>query len=114
MKSGPVCLAGATGFGDPRSFTSATFCKISPIDDTFVPPCPWREGSLGCRRRRCPKAASAGSSAPWMVPGMKHLEAFARNVRVDLGGGDVTVSEQHLDHAQIRAVIEEMGRECVP
>ena len=42
------------------------------------------------------------------------LEPFARHVRVDLRGRYVGVPEQQLHYAQIRAVIEQVGREGVP
>ena len=48
-----------------------------------------------------------------MVSGVNDLEPFARNVGINLGGGNVAVPEQHLDDAQIRAVIEKMSRKCM-
>ena len=46
-----------------------------------------------------------------MVSGVKHLEPLAGNVSVYLRGRDVAVPEQHLDNAQVRAVIEQVGGE---
>ena len=44
---------------------------------------------------------------------MQRLQALARHVRVDLRGGDVGVAQQHLHHAQVGAVVEQMGGEGV-
>ena len=41
-------------------------------------------------------------------------QAAAGDVRVNLRGADVRVAEQFLDHAQIRAVLQQMRRETVP
>ena len=40
--------------------------------------------------------------------GVQVLEAFAGDVRVDLGRRQIAMTQQHLNHAQIRAVIQEM------
>ncbi len=48
-----------------------------------------------------------------MVDGVELLQSFLGNVSVDLRRGDIAVTEQQLHDAQIRAVIEEMGRESV-
>src|SRR5580704_13715360 len=37
------------------------------------------------------------------------FQAFARDVRVDLRGGQIAVAEEHLHHAQIRAVVQQVG-----
>ena len=42
------------------------------------------------------------------------FEPLAGNVRVDLRGRYVGVSQEQLHHAQIRAVIEQVRREGVP
>ena len=86
----------------------------------FTPTSPDTVASSGFRGPDPVEAADAqgtesvASSTPWMMPGVNDLEALARNVRVYLGGGDIAMPEQHLDHAQVRAVVEEMGRERMP
>ena len=57
------------------------------------------------------KPVRALPSAPRMVLRMQLLEALARDVRVDLGRRDIGVPEQHLHHAQVGAVIEQVGGE---
>jgi hypothetical protein len=47
------------------------------------------------------------------MPCVHILEALARHVRVDLGRRYAAVTEQPLDHEQIRPVIEQVGRESV-
>src|SRR5690606_27096792 len=42
------------------------------------------------------------------------LQALARDMRVYLCGRHVAVTEQHLYYAKIRAMIQQMSRECVP
>ena len=44
-----------------------------------------------------------------MVLGNQVFQALIGNMGVDLGGVDVGMTEQHLHHAQIRAVIDQMG-----
>src|ERR1044071_3666693 len=43
-----------------------------------------------------------------MVSGVQRLQALARDVRVDLRGGDVGMPEKELHDAQISAVIDEV------
>ena len=45
-----------------------------------------------------------------MMLRVQFLQAFARHMRVDLRGREVAVPEQHLHHAQVRAVIQQMRR----
>ena len=45
---------------------------------------------------------------------MSVFEAFAVGMGVNLGGGDVGVAEHFLDHAEVAAVLEEVGGETVP
>ena len=42
---------------------------------------------------------------------MQFLHAFTRDVGVDLRGRQITVTEQHLHHAQIRAMIQQVRGE---
>ena len=42
---------------------------------------------------------------------MQALQSLASDMRVNLRRGQVRMPEQHLDHAQIGAVIEQMRRE---
>ena len=44
---------------------------------------------------------------------VQRLEAIARDVRIDLRGGDVGVTEQQLHHAQVGAVIDQVCGERV-
>ena len=50
--------------------------------------------------------------------GMVQLIDLAQSLISDMGiylsGGDITVAEQHLHYAQIRAMIEQVRRERVP
>ena len=48
-----------------------------------------------------------------MVLGMQALELLFRHQRIDLGGGERAVAQEHLLGAQVRAVIEQMGGEAV-
>ena len=43
-----------------------------------------------------------------MVFRMQRFQAFAGDVGVDLGGGDVGVAEQKLHHAQVSAVVDQV------
>ena len=44
-----------------------------------------------------------------------HLpQPISRHMRVNLGGADAGVAEQFLNHAQVRAVFEQVRREAVP
>src|SRR6185312_232649 len=52
-------------------------------------------------------------SAAWMMLRMQLFHALARHVRVDLRGGEIAVSEQHLHHAQVGAMVEQVRRESV-
>ena len=45
---------------------------------------------------------------------MHLFEPLAGDMCVYLRGGQITVPKQHLHHAQIRTVIEQMRRERVP
>ena len=53
-------------------------------------------------------------SGAWMVLSVQILEPFPGHVGVNLGGGQVAVAEQHLNHAQIRAVVDQVSGEGVP
>lgn len=43
-----------------------------------------------------------------MMLGMNLPQSFLRDMRVDLGGSDVRMTQQQLHHAQVCAVVEEM------
>src|SRR6185295_4553155 len=58
-------------------------------------------------------SAAAAGSRPWVGPGVRRLEAAPRDVRVDLGGGEVAVAEQLLDRSQVGAPVEEVAREAM-
>ena len=49
-----------------------------------------------------------------MVDGVQLLQSLARHVRVDGRRRDVGVTEEQLDDAQIRAVIEQVSGERMP
>src|SRR6185295_11229259 len=63
------------------------------------------------RSRILPIKTAAGSvgSAAGMVPGVQLFHALARHVRIDLRRRDVAVAEQQLYHAEVGAVVQEMG-----
>ena len=42
------------------------------------------------------------------------FELFYGVVRIDLGGGETAVAQNGLDGVQVRAVVQQMGRERVP
>jgi hypothetical protein len=48
-----------------------------------------------------------------MMFGVQRLQSFLGDVGVNLCGGDVGMPEQHLHHAQIGAVVEQVGGEGV-
>ena len=54
------------------------------------------------------------ASPPWMMLGVKLLQSLQRHMGVDLRGGDVRMAEQQLHHAQISAVVDEVGGKGVP
>ena len=55
----------------------------------------------------------AGVSGACVGRGMELLQSFACHVSIDLRGRDVGVAEQHLHHAQVGAVVEQVGGEGV-
>lgn len=48
-----------------------------------------------------------------MVRGKDFRQPRFGDVRINLRGGEIAVAEQHLHHAQVGAVIDEMGRKGV-
>ena len=46
-----------------------------------------------------------------MVLCVQCLQAFTRDMGIDLGGIQISVPEQHLHHAQIGAVVKQVGSE---
>src|SRR5580704_10305288 len=69
-------------------------------------------GTTGGQELPC--GAKPAASAARMVLGVQFLETLARDVRVDLRGRQVAVPEQHLHHAQVRAMVEQVRGEGVP
>ena len=53
----------------------------------------------------CPCAALLPSRMMFLV---NEFQALARYMGVNLRGGDVTVSEQHLHHTQVGTVVEQV------
>jgi hypothetical protein len=49
-----------------------------------------------------------------MVLLVQRLQSLARDVRINLGGRDVGVSQQELDDTQIRPAVQEVRRKGVP
>jgi len=43
-----------------------------------------------------------------VVHGVQVFQAFPGDMRINLGGRQIAVPQQHLHHAQIRAVIQQM------
>ena len=93
----------------PRARARRAHCA-----DTSVPPCSTYSyscsviGDLVAFRNTV-----AGVSATGMMLRVQRLQPLARDVRVDLRGRDVRVAEQHLHHAQVGAVVDEMRGEGV-
>lgn len=54
------------------------------------------------------------SSAARMVSSVQKLEAFPRHMGIDLSSRKVRVTQKELDHAQICAVIDEVGGKGMP
>src|SRR5687768_8133739 len=54
------------------------------------------------------------SPAARVVASVEHPQPGLGHVRVDLGGADVRVAEHRLERPEIRAVLEQVGREAVP
>lgn len=48
-----------------------------------------------------------------MVLLMQLTQALSGDVRINLGGGEIAMSQQHLYDTQIRAVVQQMGRKGV-
>ncbi len=67
-----------------------------------------RDDNTGPHCRNLHPFALRQASATRMVLGMQHFKPLQRDVRVDGGGGDISVPEQHLHRAQIGAVVEQM------
>ena len=68
------------------------------------PRCRWRLGYALLLRH---------VSTSRMMRGVQQLQAGTRDMGVDLGGGDVRVPQQHLHHAQVGAMVEEVRRKCM-
>src|SRR5487761_954287 len=57
---------------------------------------------------------SLRGSAPGMMLSMQILQALAGHVGIDLGSGHIAVTQQHLHHAQIGAMIQQVCSERMP
>src|SRR5882672_7528396 len=69
-----------------------------------------QESSRGCRPEAGERLPAAWSAAGMMLR-MQFLHAFAGDVRVDLRGREVGMTEQHLHDSKVRTVIEQVRRE---
>ena len=69
----------------------------------------WRTAGRGLQPDRAGLFAQRLSSASRVVLGHHVLQALARHVGVDGGGGNVRVPQEQLHDAQIGAVVEQMG-----
>src|SRR6185437_2544049 len=73
-----------------------------------------RPPSIACSAPRRPSGKPCRRRSPARV--MLRVQLFhtlARDVRIDLCRRQIAVAEQHLHHAQIRAVVQQMRGECV-
>src|SRR5215471_6537836 len=70
-----------------------------------------RASGVSCRlyARQRSATASPRSSGTGMRGVVDGAEAFARQVRVDLGGREIGVAEQLLHGAEVRTSLEQMG-----
>src|SRR5262245_17476051 len=68
---------------------------------------PAERQSLSGTARRSSRKAGAGSAAR-VVRAVQLFHALTGNVRVDLRGRKVRVTQQHLHHAQVRAMIQQV------
>src|ERR1700735_1654888 len=67
---------------------------------------------LACARNRT-RSVPASRLRSWMMRAIHLLEPFLHHVRINLGGGNVGMSEHHLHRSQIRAAIQKMRGETV-
>ena len=56
----------------------------------------------------------SGALRSWMELLVDLGEALLVHVRVDLGGGDVGVAEEFLDHTEVGPILEQVGGKGVP
>src|SRR5690606_39246141 len=61
-----------------------------------------------CVAARCASRVTT-PLATWMMLRMQFFQPLSGHMRINLGGGDIGVPEQHLHHAQVRAVVEQVG-----
>ena len=71
--------------------------------------CGCKDSSPG--RFSLPAAGTGAESAAWMVYGVQGLQPFPGDVSVDLRRRDIGVAEQHLDDAEVGAVVDQVRRE---
>jgi hypothetical protein len=50
-------------------------------------------------------------SAAWMVLGVQLFQSCARDLSINLRCREISMAKQHLHHAQIRAVVQQMRSE---
>ena len=66
---------------------------------------------MGRQTRQARVAGTLTRSTAWMMGRMQGLEARLRHMGIDLGSGQVAMPQQHLHHAQVGAMIEQMRGE---
>ena len=45
---------------------------------------------------------------------MQQLQPLPRHMRINLRSRNIRMPQQHLHHAQVRTVVEQMRRKCMP
>lgn len=73
-----------------------------------------QQNSAGVQARRCEFTRwNFRELAARMMLRVNVLEAFAGDMRINLRGRNVAVSKEHLHHAKVRAVVQQMRGERV-
>ena len=98
-------------FGSP--WVNVSVAKLAPVPASSGSASVDRAAARSRSRMSGTLPGTAASSAR-MVPRVQLLQPLARDVRIDRRRRDVGMPEQELHDAQIRAVIEQVGRERMP
>src|SRR6185437_16414588 len=107
LRTPPSRTAGCATSRAPWLPPTARSCRCAtPTRDTSARPC---SGSGEKRNDNWSCGAGAWIALrPRVVLCVQPLQAFARDHRVDLRGGKTAVAQQHLQRAQVGAMVEEM------